>query len=164
LKGQPAQILQHQQRPRLVGGIVRDGDRAPLFQRLQIRQLAGVEPHGAGRHLGNGGERQTAIPGEAVQIGLVLEAVHVERAVGQGDVGGHVIGEFHQLDLVTLGLELGLDGVGHHVGEVPDRGADDDLLLGRIGGQDGEGQAAGQQGQGGEGEEGTTLHRNSLST
>ena len=73
----------------------------------------------------------------------------------QGDIGGHVIGELHQFDLVALGFELRLDGVGDHVGKVANRGADDDLFLRLIDGKGGQRQAAGEQRQGGKGEEGT---------
>ena len=85
---------------------------------------------------------------ELVQIGAVLEHVHVERTFLQRQVGAHIVGELDQLDLVALLFEDGADALLDLVAEIAHGGADDDLLLGRVGRKSG---AAGQQGGGDEG-------------
>ena len=84
---------------------------------------------------------------ELVQIRLVLEHVHVQRAFLQRQVGADVVGELDQLDLVALPFQDRSDAFLDLIAKVADGGADDDFLLVGIGG---EGMAAqgSQQGSG----------------
>ena len=83
--------------------------------------------------------------GKTIQIRLVLEAVHINRAITERQVRRHIVGEFDQLDLIPFRFQLRLDGVIHHIAEITDRGTDDDLRFGRIHGQGGQRQAGGDQ-------------------
>ena len=107
--------------------------------------------HLAVRH---GHQAGLAILVEAVQVGLVLEEVHVQLLVFHGDVGLHVVAEFLDLQIHTLGFELGFD-------EIQDFGV-------RHGGcghfQHGVGSVGAQRGSGqGDGGEGFLQHRRSVS-
>jgi hypothetical protein len=148
-------LLQQQNAARQVAGVVGQGHAVAFLQVGQALALLAVHAHGGDGALGQCHQVQLAVTLELVEVDLVLEEVGVQRTVGQGQVGLHVVVELHQLDLVALLLQLGHDAVLQLVDVGAGRAADHQLLLAGVLGQRRGRQADRGGSQHGSGQDGT---------
>ena len=125
----PADVVEHHQCAGEVRRVVRCGNAAAFFDFVQRFQFARVNAQRCGGHLEDFGQVEFVFGFEVVQIGFVLEDVDVQLAFGQGEVGADVVGKFNQFDVVAFFRHCRLDLVFHHVAEIADGGADDDVFL-----------------------------------
>ena len=94
-----------------VGAVVRHGDDVALGQLVEAGLAAAVDAHGLVVDGGGGDELGAVLGVEVQQVGLVLEVVRVELAVGEGEVRHDVVVEDLDLKLIAQGLKLTLDGL-----------------------------------------------------
>src|SRR5690606_34165798 len=102
-------LLQQQKGPAAVGGVVGNGHRRAAAQLVQAADALAVQAHGLDVHAHQHGQVQPVIRRERLQIRNVLEVVGVQLAVGQRQVGQHVVRELHDAQLDAVGLQDGLD-------------------------------------------------------
>jgi hypothetical protein len=147
--------LQHEQRARLVGRVVRDGDLAAVRDLVRRGVALGrVETELVDDGRADGGEVVVRADVVVRQEQQVLELVQLQLALAQHGVRLLVVGEVHQLDVDALlgrevgeGRPVGLRLVGH-------ADAHGHRVVRVRGGRGGRGLAAGAGGEGAHGEGG----------
>ncbi|MNS81594.1 hypothetical protein D3C72_1153080 [compost metagenome] len=125
-------LLQQQQAAREVARIIGQRHLVALFQIGQRFALLAVHPHRCDRALHQRRQIKLAVALELVEIYLVLEEIGVQRAIGQCQIGLHIVIELHQLDLVALFLQQRHDAGLQLVDVRARRAADHQLFLGGI--------------------------------
>ena len=139
-------LLEQQQGPPAVGGVVGDGDLRAGGQGVQAGALAGVDAEGLIVQVGHADQVGAVVGVEVVHVGDVLKVVGVQLSVLHIGVGQHIVVVGHDLQRdVILGQDLLYHlqnlGVGRRGGAHLDGGG----LLAAAGGQQGQGEDGAQR-------------------
>ncbi len=94
---------QHQKRAATIGRVVRNADGCAILQLVQALHLLGVDTHWRGDGGADADDIELAVGNLVVEIGLVLEGVGLQLAIGQRLVRHDVIGEIEDFDIEALG-------------------------------------------------------------
>lgn len=113
-EGYEAFFLEEEEGSAAVGGVVGDGDLGFLFifEVLEGGEFCGVEADGEEDGFANGREFIATGLDLFVEEGLVLVAIEIEVALGEGGVGEDVVVKFDNFDLEVLFCGEGFDEFG----------------------------------------------------
>ncbi|SPU76267.1 Uncharacterised protein [Brucella suis] len=95
-------IGQDQKRTSAIGRVVGDGNGGTIGKLGNRLQFPGIHRHGKIDRLGHAHNLEAAIGNLIVEIGLVLEAIGLKRAIRQRHVRHHIVRKLLYLDLDAL--------------------------------------------------------------
>jgi len=105
----PAQSLQHPQRPLQIDRVVRHGDGKAFFEAIDAAMFFGIQAHRRRRNLHDTDQVSFVALVIGFQKDTVLHHVGIDVAFENGAIGFQTGAEFVVFDLVAFFLQLGLN-------------------------------------------------------